>query len=133
MEIKLTVPDSIYDQDRRCYDLFFSKIQLEINRMMMSHEKYQNGRPMDWVVESIDEIKSALKRITMYKTVPWIDTYALWEDAVGSLKKPLDTGNTENLLDAINMLRIEATFPKHSKANFRPLTSAESPGLEHLG
>jgi hypothetical protein len=134
MEVKLKFPDTWYDKDPKSYDRFFEALQLMLNRMAMSHEKYQGERTMDDVVEAIDEIKSALKRITMYEDTSYIGEVWDGEPMILGKKggKPLNTGNTENLLDAANMLVIEFCFPKHPKAKFKSQTTKESPGLEYL-
>lgn len=134
MEVKLNFPDAFYNKDSKNYDKLFEALQLMLNRMAVSHEKYQGDREMDDVVKDIDEIKSALQRLTMYSNTPMIGE--VWDGApliMGKkVTKPLNTGNTENLLDAANMLVIEFLFPKHPKANFKAQTSKESPGLELL-
>lgn len=129
MEFILTFPDSCYNEDRKCYDRFFSAMQLELNRMANSHNKYQSGLPMDLVVKNLDEIKSAAMRVAMYNS-DWanVELVSILDDS----HKDYNTGNTENLLDAINMLRIEWAFPKHPTAHFRAQSSKESPGMEVL-
>jgi hypothetical protein len=134
MEIKLKFPDSIYVKDRAGYDRFFEALQLMTNRMANSHEKYQGELTMEETVEFLDEIKSALKRVTMYQKTPFIGE--VWDGAPTYRGKGMDlvlgTGNTENLLDAANMLVIEFCYPKHPKARFKAQSASESPGMEVL-
>lgn len=140
MKFVLEFPDSCYNEDKKHYDLFVNALQMMLNRMAMSHNKYQKGRPMNEVVEAIDEIKSAVQRLSMYDnrllgTLGCNCGPAPYQECAPNcflnLKK-VNTGNTENLLDAANMLVIEFIFPKHPKAKFKAQTSADSPGLEYL-
>lgn len=142
MEITMKFPDSCYKDDPIGYDRFFEAMQFELNRMAMSHAKYQqNAVPptMEAATEFIDEIQTLIKRLAMYD-----DRFAAMACDCGHGKhltghatncflnlKPIGTGNTENLLDASNMCRIEFLFPKHPKAHFRAQSSKESPGLSY--
>lgn len=125
MQVILKFPDPFYDEDRVNYDRFFHALQLMLNRMATSHEKYQSGLPMSDAVKSLNEMKSARYRMAMYDGI-------LYPGLEVNLEKPLNTGNTENLLDGANMLVIEFCFPKHPKAKFRAQSSHESPGMEVL-
>lgn len=44
------------------------------------------------------------------------------------IQKYRETGNTEWLIDAANMLMIEFMLPAHPNAHYRPTESHESPG-----
>jgi hypothetical protein len=129
MDVKLNFPDTWFQKDPAGYSQFFKAMQQMLNRMATSHEKYQGERTMKETVEFFDEIKSALKRITMYQNTPFIGE--VW-DGNPMAQKPLDSGNTENLLDAANMLIIEHCYPKHPKAKFKAQGAEQSPGLEYL-
>lgn len=128
MEFILKFPDSCYNEDVTHYSLFINALQGMLNRMATSHNKYQKGLPMDFVVQDVDEIKSAMKRIAMYDPK---HVAIFIQDELFSVNKEMNTGNVENLLDAANMLVIEAILPKHSKAHMRSQASHESPGLEY--
>lgn len=134
MEITLKMPISIYKKDPKGYDYFFQALQLMVNRMANSHEKYQGDQTMEETVEPLDEIKSALIRMKMYIDTPYIGE--VFDGAPVILGrvcgKPINTGNTENLLDAANMLVIESIFPKHPKAHFKSQRASDSPGMEYL-
>ena len=41
MVVELKFPDTWYNKDKKNYDNFFAALQLMLNRMAMSHEKYQ--------------------------------------------------------------------------------------------
>lgn len=60
------------------------------------------------------------------------DAYPDKYDAIASLRdrlrKYVETGNTEFLIDAANFAMIEFMYPRHEKAHFRPTDDAESPG-----
>jgi hypothetical protein len=49
------------------------------------------------------------------------------------LKKYLDTGNTEFLMDAANYAMMEFAVPSHPNAFFKPTDSHESPGSAVAG
>lgn len=123
MEITLRIPDQVYKEDKT-YQRFAEAIQMMLNRMAVSHYKYG---PMDTNLPSVDELLNALQRISMYDSRA-LDRKKIWKDKT---PKPLNTGNTENLLDAANFLIMEFLEPKHSKAHMRPQTSKESPGLSY--
>lgn len=129
MEFTLKFPDKIFNEDAVNYKKFIGAFQLMLNRMAMSHEKYQSGLPMDQVVKNVDELAGANQRIAMYDSKhATVETLQSLED----LHKPANTGNTENLLDGANMLLIEFTHPKHPKAKFKAQTTEQSPGLVPL-
>lgn len=122
MEIKIQIPDQVYNEDPT-YAEYFTKVQAMVDRMAMSHYKY--GRVDDNAkLAEVDELKNALQRISMYDPANILQA-PIWP----SKAKEVSTGNTENLLDAANFLIIEAIFPKHPKAFFKAQTSAQSPGL----
>lgn len=73
-------------------------------RMATSYHKY--GLMREAAEAGVQQLESALVRIQRYK----------------------DTGNTEWLMDAANMLMIEFTHPLHAEAHFRATDSDESPG-----
>jgi hypothetical protein len=128
MVVELKFPDSFYNKDRVNYDNFFKALQLMLNRMAVSHEKYQGERTMDDCQAAFDEVRSMCQRLAMYDK-----TYIKTEDLFNIANpKPLHTGNTENLLDVANMAVIEFLFPKHPKAKFKAQTTKESPGLEYI-
>jgi hypothetical protein len=129
MKFELELPDSCYREDKESYDRFAGALQLMLNRMATSHNKYQKGGKMADFVPAIDEVKSVQERIAMYS-----ETWTLDEilDGLENKQKDYGTGNTENLLDAANILVIEFLFPKHPKAKFRAQSSHESPGLEYI-
>lgn len=73
-------------------------------RMAVSFHKY--GLMADAAAKGVDQIASMQVRVNRY----------------------LETGNTEWLVDAANMLMIEFTHPHHADAHFRATDSDESPG-----
>lgn len=92
----------------------------------MSHYKY--GRVDDNAkLAEVNEFRSGVKRLTMYNDA-FLDPDSTWGEED---RKPQNTGNTENLLDAANFFVIEYIFPKHPKAHFKAQTSAQSPGLTY--
>src|SRR5258708_11340018 len=100
MVVTLNFPDTFYNKDKINYDNFFNALQLMLNRMAMSHEKYQGERTMDDVQEAFDELRSLHQRLTMYDS-QYIKTEKVWGHC--AIQKPMNTGNTENLLDVANM------------------------------
>lgn len=129
MKFEMQFPDSAFQDDPKGYAKFFKALQAMLDRMAMSHFKYQHRTvppTMEAAVKPIDEIQSAMTRIAMYDAL-WVDLRILNE-----CKKEMNTGNTENLLDAANMLVIEHCYPKHPKAHFKAQGSHESPGLEYI-
>lgn len=126
MKIEIEIPDQVWNEDPT-YVAYFEAVQQEVNRMAVSHYKY--GRvDNNAKLSDVDEIRSGLKRLTMYSTKGLTKEQVdiLWGE---DKRKPLNTGNTENLLDLANFVRLEYLFPKHPKAFFRAQTSAQSPGL----
>jgi hypothetical protein len=132
MEVILKLPDSVYNDDPIGYSKFMRALQQMLDRMAMSHFKYQHKHvppTMEAAVEPIDELNSAYKRIAMYSIHGCAVSV---RDELFTSGKDEDTGNTENLLDAANMLVIEHCYPKHPKAHFRSQGLHESPGLEYI-
>ena len=126
MQVTIEIPDQIWNEDPT-YAEYFKGMQEEVNRMAVSHYKY--GRVDDNAkLASVDEVRSGLKRLLMYSTQGFTKDQIdiIWGE---DKRKPLNTGNTENLLDANNFFRLEFLFPKHPKAHFKAQTSAQSPGL----
>jgi hypothetical protein len=82
------------------------------NRMLMSHSRY--GKVEDAMVPRedggpqriIDALDSAHLRMLKY----------------------IETGNTEWLVDAANLVMMEFMYPQHKNAHFRATDSGESPG-----
>jgi hypothetical protein len=97
-----------------------------VNRMAVSHYKYGkiNGNG-----PAVDELKSGLQRAAMYDT-RYLKSKKIWQ---GRTPKPLNTGNTENLIDAANFMLLEYMFPKHRDAEFEAQPSSASPGLAKAG
>jgi len=93
-----------------------------VNRMAVSHYKY--GK-IDGNAPGVDELKSGLQRAAMYDT-RYLKSKKIWK---GCTSKPLNTGNTENLLDTANFMLLEYLFPKHREAEFEAQPSSASPGL----
>lgn len=87
---------------------YWDAIQKMANRMAFSEQKY--GPLEDNYPAPGNSLKSAEERIKRY----------------------LNTGNTEFLLDAANQIIIEFLFPAHRKAFFRATNSDESPGIPGL-
>ena len=81
---------------------FIKKMQ---NRILVSHYKYS------WMKNTYPELAQAVKEIEQ------------------RLKKYLETGNTEWLIDVANFAMIEFMYPSVSGAAFRGTDSDESPGL----
>lgn len=81
---------------------FIKKMQ---NRILVSHYKY------GWMKNTYSELAQAVKEIEP------------------RLKKYLETGNTEWLIDVANFAMIEFMYPSVSGAAFRGTDSDESPGL----
>ena len=131
MEITLKFPDSCYKDDRKGYDAFFKALQGMLDRMAMSHAKYQQKAcppTMEAATQFIDEVKSLHQRIAMYDSSYTIDEVL---DSLREIGKPFNTGNTEWLLDAANMCVIEHLLPKHKRAHFKSTDSSASPNLAY--
>lgn len=141
INVGLTFPKSCWLDDPEGYRAYFTALQEMANRMAMSHAKYQQRAvppTMEAAVEGVDEMASARHRMAMYdgKGVECDCSFNANGSEDGDhqvscklMLKPLNTGNTENLLDASNMLVIERIFPKHAKAHFKSQKSSDSPGL----
>lgn len=84
----------------------FNEIFVEAMRKRMAVSFHKYGTMADAAAKGVDQIASAEVRINRY----------------------LETGNTEWLIDAANMLMIEFTHPRHKDAHYRPTDSHESPG-----
>lgn len=140
MEVKLKFSDAVYAADPS-YPRFFEALQMMLDRMAMSHFKY--GCIEDSSKAGIDAALSGRQRLAFYDGGDWP---ALCDYDCGGnanpdshheackyrrYRKQVDTGNTENLLDAANCFIIEHLFPKHPKAHFRAQTTQESPGVQH--
>lgn len=104
MEFTIYLNDQAVQEDP---DLkkYAEALKLLANRMSVSHFKYGNMR--DKYPTSAQAIDSMGPRLDAY----------------------METGNTENLLDAANFAIIEHLFPSHGQAHFRSQESHESPGL----
>ena len=108
MQVTIEIPDQIWNEDPT-YAEYFKGMQEEVNRMAVSHYKY--GRVDDNAkLASVDEVRSGLKRLLMYSTQGFTKDQIdiIWGE---DKRKPLNTGNTENLLDANNFFRLEFLFP----------------------
>lgn len=125
MEITLRIPDQVYQEDPS-FQRFFEAMQAMVDRMAMSHFKY--GLMEHDFKTNVDDLRCALQRVAMYDARYLAEN--IWEYAT---QKPVNTGNTENLLDAANFLLIEYLFPRHEEAHFRAQSDTESPGLEFIG
>lgn len=103
MLFEIHIPDDVIlnEPELRGY---LEALQLMTNRMAMSHYKY--GNLSDKFPDSADASKGVATRMEMY----------------------VESGNTENLLDAANYAVIEYLFPSHEKAHFRAQSAQESPG-----
>jgi hypothetical protein len=125
MKITINIPDQVYQQDP-AYKKYFEALQMMVNRMAVSHYKYGkiNGNG-----PAVDELKSGLQRAAMYDT-RYLKSKKIWQ---GRTPKPLNTGNTENLIDAANFMLLEYMFPKHRDAEFEAQPSSASPGLAKAG
>jgi len=125
LDITIKIPDQVWNEDPS-FVLYFQKVQAMVDRMAMSHFKYG---PIDTnaVIGEVNETKSGLQRVSMYDP-SFINQDEVW---AGKTPKSVNTGNTENLLDAANFFVIEAMFPKHSKAHFKAQTTVQSPGLDY--
>ena len=118
MKIELTIPDQVWNEDPQ-YKRYFEALQHMVNRMAVSHFKY--GKIADKCnTEWIDDMLGGRQRLCMYDGIGPRPDY-----------KEINTGNTENLLDAANFFILEHLFPKKKTAHFRAQTSAESPGLAY--
>jgi hypothetical protein len=84
---------------------YWNRIEMMGTRMAFSQEKY--GDLEKNYPEPKSAMATAMQRIGMY----------------------YETGNTEHLLDAANMLVIESIFPSHDEAYFTAEGSEASPGL----
>jgi hypothetical protein len=124
MKIEIQIPDQVFNEDPT-YKLYFEVIQQMVNRMAVSHFKY--GRcDSNAKTGSSETLFCGLQRMSMYDP-RGIDQGIIWPP--DAKKKPLDTGNTENLVDTANFVVIEAVYPKHPKAHFKAQTSKQSPGI----
>lgn len=118
MEVKINIPDQVWQEDPQ-YVRYFEALQFMVNRMAVSHFKY--GPIGDKCkIPGIDDMQGGRVRLCMYDGIGPQPDY-----------KDINTGNTENLLDAANFFVLEHLFPKHKRAHFRAQTSAESPGLAY--
>lgn len=134
-EIKLKVTDDGFATDPD-FGRFVEALQLMLNRMDVSHHKYgcmgdsQNHG-------DVDAALTGRQRLAMYDGKNKADACDCdaKPHAINCFlnRKELDTGNTENLLDAANCFVIEHLFPKHKKAHFKAQTSSDSPGLATRG
>lgn len=79
------------------------------------------------------ELMEARMRTSHYKYGDLDKSYPFPANAMASLEVRLqlyrDTGNVEWLIDVANFAMIEALYPAHPNAHFRPTSSDESPGL----
>ena len=117
-EITITIPDQVWQEDEN-YSRYFEAVQFMVNRMAMSHYKYGPIGDRGDEMRGLDDMLSLRYRLCMY-------------DGEGPRpEKPVNTGNTENLLDAANFALLEYLFPRHPKAKFRAQSSNESPGLAY--
>jgi hypothetical protein len=128
MIVEIRIPDQVYNEDPT-YVSFFKQLQAMVDRMSVSHFKYgpiHSNATAD--LGNVDEFKNGLQRLSMYNS-EMLDLKEVWKDRK---RKTLNTGNTENLLDAANFFIIESLFPRHDKAHFRAQTSTQSPGLDYI-
>jgi hypothetical protein len=124
MKIVIEIPDQVYKEDPS-YKRYFEGLQMMVNRMAVSHYKYG---VIDNHDGNVDEVRCGLQRLSMYDD-SLLDADLIWE---GATRKKLNTGNTENLLDAANFMLIEFIMPQHAKAKFKSQTSEQSPGLTYV-
>ncbi len=103
MLFEIHIPDDVIENEPEL-QLYLDALQLMVNRMATSHYKYESMS--DKFPDSADASKGVAERLRMY----------------------VDSGNTENCLDAANYAVIEYLFPSHEKAHFRAQASHESPG-----
>ena len=99
MDITITIPDQVWQEDKD-YPRYFEAIQFMVNRMAMSHFKYGiMGEKCQ--MPGLDDMLGGRKRLCMY-------------DGIGPEpeNKPIDTGNTENLLDAANFFILRTSLSK---------------------
>lgn len=119
IEFVIKVTDAFYNEDSNCL-IYLKALQEMASRMDVSHHKY--GLMGLKYPEQAHAIDSARSRMWMY-------------DGVGEPveRKPGNTGNTENCIDAANFLVIERILPSHSKAKFKAQTASASPGIVFKG
>src|SRR5437868_15003986 len=99
MQVTITIPDQVWNEDPE-YKRYFEAIQFMVNRMAVSHFKY--GKIGDKCnVPGIDDAMGGRQRLCMYDGIGPAPDY-----------KDVDTGNTENLLDAANFFILEHLYPK---------------------
>jgi hypothetical protein len=134
MEFILKVPDAVCAADPN-YPEFLRLMQMMLDRMAMSHYKY--GIIGGENHKKADEVKSLAQRIALYdpryvnldKLCTCGNEGKSYHYSNCFLEKPLDTGNTENLLDAANMCILEVMLPHHPKAFFKAQDAVDSPGM----
>ena len=111
--------------------------------MANSYEKYHSGLTIKESNElGEDKMAFVYQRQAMYqspKSHAYICDCGALENITRTSHSPscfivlhkdkLDSGNTENLIDAANGLVLERMFPDHPKAHFKCQTTAESPGI----
>lgn len=143
MDFIIRLPDSIYFKEPETWSRFAEAFQEMLDRMAMSYFKYHENFP---IYESIKDEQVMLfvhQRMAMYDggmgenlctctennriVLPQQKKHELYCWLTKVLK--LNTGNTENLIDAANGLILERIFPQHKKAHFKSQTSEESPGI----
>jgi hypothetical protein len=132
MKIEIDFPDSIYSREPETWVAYFGSLQEMANRMGFSYEKYHSGLSIKETSEAgEDKMTFVRQRMAMYDGINACDCSLGHELTCFSAihKDKLDSGNTENLVDAANGLVLERIYPQHSKAHFRSQGSDESPGI----
>ena len=134
MKHELELPDSIYNREPQTWDRFYETLQEMLNRMAMSYFKYHADMPIHEDQEYEDYMAFVRQRMAMYdgggKKEVLCDSDCGRKHSLSCFitRAVLDTGNTENLLDAANGLILERLHPHHPKAHFRSQSSDESTG-----
>lgn len=131
----ITIPDSNYDFEPGFWDRYFVAVQQMVNRMAVGESKYHINRNLTIAETREDKMVFTRQRMAMYDGVTmglcdcdgYLDHTPTCFTVIHEAK--LNSGNTENLLDAGNGLLVEFVYPDHPKAHFRSQSSEESPGL----
>ena len=145
MEYIVKIPDSIYNKEPKTWDSFGKAFQEMMDRMAMSYFKYHSDSPIHESIEDEQVMLFVHQRMALYDGGMGENfcTCSESQRIVCDRQKhhtlgcwltrahKLNTGNTENLIDAANGLVLERIFPQHRKAHFKSQTSEESPGITY--
>ena len=144
----LQIPDAAYDFEPDTWERYFQSLQQMVNQMVVGYFKYHIDKNMPLKAQNVtgvDDMLFARQRMALYdgqgiileqvcdcnpdifqgrlvhENHCWLEVH----------RDKINSGNTENLLDAANGLHLEHLFPRHPKAHFKSQTEKDSPGLAY--